>query len=94
MELEILKLKSEKKKNQDISNISLKESTQQEIKLLKQMMKSIEENSTKEKNYFQRQIVKKDEEINLLKYQIDQIQMNEKNLKNQIKFNGYKDSRK
>ena len=69
-----------------MSNISLKESTQQEIKILKQMMKSIEENSTKEKNYFQRQIVKKDEEINLLKYQIDQIKINEKSLMNQIKF--------
>jgi hypothetical protein len=50
------------------------------------MMKSIEESFVKEKNFFQRQIIKKDEEINILKYQLSQTKMNEKNLLNQIKF--------
>ncbi len=74
------------KSNNEIKNNSKDNSYHQEIKLLKQMMKSIEENSLKEKNYFQRQLIKKDEEINILRYQLDQRVANEKNLLHHIKF--------
>lgn len=88
--LEILKIRSEdKQKNKQIDSMSMsssKESNAQEIKILKQMMKNIEENSIKEKNFFQRTIIKKDEEINFLKYQINQVKSSEKSLMSQLKF--------
>ena len=90
--LEILKLRSEEKhRNRRVDSLpnvsALKESgNAQEIKILKQMMKSIEENSIKEKNFFQRAIIKKDEEINLLKYQINQVKSSEKSLMSQLKY--------
>lgn len=87
MALEVLKIKCENQRKAKEQSMKCNESnTQQEIKVLKQMMKGIEESSIKEKNYFQRQIIKKDEELNTLRYQISQIKANEKSLMSQIKF--------
>ena len=86
--LEILKLKCDSQRRAKDQPLSVKESTQQDIKVLKQMMKSIEESSIKEKNFFQRQIVKKDEEINILKYEINQLRASEKSLMTQLKITG------
>lgn len=87
--IEILKLKCEsQRKAREQQPSASKETTHQDIKVLKQMMKSIEESSIKEKNFFQRQIVKKDEEINILKYEINQLRASEKSLMNQVKLSG------
>jgi len=90
--VEILKIKCENQKrlnslSKDSSNTSATTTTtQQEIKVLKQMMKSIEESSVKEKNFYQRQMVKRDEELAALRYEIGQLRATEKALSSQLKF--------
>lgn len=56
-----------------------------EIKLLKKMIKSMEEGSMKEKTSYQKQLMKKKEEINQLNDDIFKLKTNERNLLSQIK---------
>jgi len=87
--VEILRMKCENQKrlSKDSSNTSATTTTtQQEIKVLKQMMKGIEESSVKEKNFYQRQMVKRDEELAALRYEIGQLRATEKALSSQLKF--------
>lgn len=58
---------------------------QKETKLLRQMIKTIEEKALKEKNLFQKQLQKKKQEVEILKNELQQSRVNEKNLKNEIK---------
>ncbi|CAF0876497.1 unnamed protein product [Brachionus calyciflorus] len=58
---------------------------QKETKLLRQMIKTIEEKALKEKNIYQKQLQKKKQEIEILKNELQQSRMSERNLKNEIK---------
>ncbi len=59
--------------------------TQAEIKILKQIIKTIEEKSVKEKNMLQKQLMKKKQEIETLKVQINDMKMKERNLRNELR---------
>ena len=59
--------------------------TRREIKNLKQMIKSIEESSSKEKCVFQKQILKKNREIEILRRELDEARVTERTLRNQLK---------
>lgn len=61
------------------------DSTQKDVKILKQIIKTLEEKSMKEKNIYQKQIQKKKNEIEILKEQLDEQRMIERNLRNEIK---------
>ncbi|RNA38001.1 coiled-coil domain-containing 61-like isoform X3 [Brachionus plicatilis] len=58
---------------------------QKETKLLRQMIKTIEEKALKEKNLFQKQLQKKKQEVEILKNELQESRMNERNYKNEIK---------
>lgn len=49
------------------------------------MIKTIEEKALKEKNLFQKQLQKKKQEVEILKNELQQSRINERNLKNEIK---------
>jgi hypothetical protein len=61
------------------------DSTQKDVKILKQIIKTLEEKSMKEKSIFQKQLQKKKNEIEILKDQLDEQRMVERNLRNEIK---------
>jgi hypothetical protein len=57
-----------------------------ETKLLKQIIKTIEEKSLKEKNLLQKQLIKRKQEIDLLKQQLSEVKLSERNLKNELRM--------
>jgi coiled-coil domain-containing protein 61 len=58
---------------------------QNEVKILKQIIKTIEEKSIKEKNMLQKQLQKKKQECDLLKNHLTDSKLNERNLKNELR---------
>lgn len=56
-----------------------------EIKILQQIIKTIEEKSIKEKNVLQKQLTKKKQEVEVLKDQVTDLKITERNLRNEIK---------
>lgn len=58
---------------------------QHQIKLLKQIVKTIEEKSLKEKNLLQKQLNKKKQECEALKNQLSEVKIIERNLRNELK---------
>lgn len=61
------------------------DSAQKEVKLLKQMIKMIEEKNLKEKNIYFKKMQQKTKEIETLKAQLEKMRVNERNLKNEIR---------
>ncbi len=59
---------------------------QKDIRLLKQIIKTLEEKSLKEKNMFQKQLMKKRQEIDILREQLSEKKIIETNLKNEIRI--------
>ncbi len=59
---------------------------QKDIKLLKQIIRTLEEKSLKEKNMFQKQLIKKKQEIDILREQLSEKKIIETNLKNEIRI--------
>ena len=72
-------LSGEKSESKSLSTMS------KEIKLLKQMIKTLEESAMKEKNSYQKQLLKKKEEINELNDEVFRLKSNERTLAHQIK---------
>ncbi len=64
---------------------STNDTMQKEIKLLKQMIKNIEEDSLKEKNVHQKQLHKKTKEFNQLIDDLEELRASERNLKHQLR---------
>lgn len=82
--LELQLLEANHKIKQSIS-LTTNDQMQKEVKMLKQMIKNIEEDSLKEKSNYQKQIHKKTKENNQLLEEIDEIKSIERNLRHQIK---------
>ena len=61
------------------------DSAHKEVKLLKQMIKMIEEKNLKEKNIYFKKMQQKNKEIETLKAQLEKMRVNERNLKNEIR---------
>ena len=59
--------------------------SQTEIKILKQIIKTIEEKSTKEKNMLQKQLMKRKQEVEIYKGQITDLKITERNLRNELR---------
>ena len=74
--------------NNDEENQNLRgqNNHQKDIKLLKQIIKTLEEKSLKEKNMFQKQLIKKKQEIDILREQLSEKKIIETNLKNEIRI--------
>jgi coiled-coil domain-containing protein 61 len=81
LDLELFECKRELKSHMNDTN----ETMQKEIKLLKQMIKNIEEDSLKDKTNYQKQLHKKTKEINQLIEEIEEVRASERNLKHQLK---------
>ena len=79
--LKILKLEMELKGKVVDTNDTL----QKEVKLLKQMIKSIEEDSLKEKTNWQKQLHKKSREMHQLNEELDELRASERNLRHQVR---------
>lgn len=61
------------------------ETLQKEVKILKQMIKSIEEDSLKEKTTWQKQMQKKIREMQQINDELDEVRASERNLRHQVK---------
>ncbi len=92
-EKEALKLLLKQREQSDISNndeenhnFRGQNNHQKDIKLLKQIIKTLEEKSMKEKNMFQKQLMKKRQEIDILRGQLSEKKIIETNLKNEIRI--------
>lgn len=79
IEIELIECKNELKSRETNDNMV------KEIKVLKQMIKSIEEESLKEKNMLQKQLQKKTKECSHLIEECEELKASERNLKHQIK---------
>ena len=55
-----------------------------EVKILKQMIKSIEEDSLKEKTAWQKQMQKKIREMQQINDELDEVRASERNLRHQV----------
>ena len=60
-------------------------STQKEAKLLKQMIRTIEEKNLKEKNVFVKKLQQKTKEIEHLKAQLDALRVSERHLQGEVR---------
>lgn len=61
------------------------QSHQQQIRLLKQIVKTIEEKSLKEKTVLQKQLAKKRQECETLKHELDEMRVTERGLRNELR---------
>lgn len=61
------------------------QSHQQQIRLLKQIVKTIEEKSLKEKTVLQKQLAKKRQECETLKHQLGEMRVTERGLRNELR---------
>ena len=84
LELEISRLNNANQTKFNGSHLS-DTKTHKEINSLKKMIKIIEEDSVKEKNLFLKQIIKKNEEINQLKCQMNKMIDNERSMVHKLK---------
>jgi len=84
LELEIQQLTQTKMNGSQYSS-TIDTKTHKEINSLKKMIKCIEEDAMKEKNTHLKQLIKKNEEINQLKIQMNRMIDNERNMVNKLK---------
>lgn len=64
---------------------NLYQQQQQQIRLLKQIVKTVEEKSLKEKNVLQKQLTKKRQECEVLKQQLAEIKITERGLRSELR---------
>ena len=79
--MELIECKRELKGRMQDTN----ETMDKEMKILKQMIKNIQEDALKDKSSYQKQIHKKTKEYNLLIEELDELKASERNLKHQVK---------
>lgn len=69
-----------------VRSTARKDSDSNQTKLLKQIIKTIEEKSLKEKNLLQKQLLKRKQEIDILKQQLSESKLAERNLRNEVRM--------